>query len=143
MSTYLVRHYMDTSIASTEGNIDVVDAAKQMSTAGKGYLIILDRGHPTGIVTDSDLVKKVLAAEKDPKKVLIKDIMSTPLITTDPDEDLVAASELLKKHDIKQAPAVKGGIIYGVLTTEGISKQFVDYLDRSSRDIMRWCNVLG
>ena len=59
MSTYLVRHYMDTSIASTEGNIDVVDAAKQMSTAGKGYLIILDRGHPTGIVTDSDLVKKV------------------------------------------------------------------------------------
>ena len=75
--------------------------------------------------------------------MLIKDIMSTPLITTDPDEDLVAASELLKKHDIKQAPAVKGGIIYGVLTTEGISKQFVDYLDRSSRDIMRWCNVLG
>lgn len=134
---------MDTDISSTEGDINVVEAAKQMSASNKFYLIILDHGHPAGIVTDSDLVKKILAAEKDPKKILVKDMMSTPLITTDPDEDLVAASELLKKHDIRQVPAVKGGIIYGVLTAEGISRHFVDYLDKSSRDIMRWCNVLG
>lgn len=141
-SSYLVRHYMDTDVASTEGDITVIAAAKLMNKVNSGYLIILDHGHPVGIVTERDFVNKVLALEKDANKVLVRDIMSAPLITTDPDEDLVKASELMKKYDIRRLPVVKNDIIYGILTAGGISKHFVDYLDKSSRDIMRWCNVI-
>jgi len=46
--------------------------------------------------------------------------MSSPIITIDPDEDLLKASELMKKHNIRRLPVVKDGIIYGVLTTRDV-----------------------
>jgi len=141
-SSYLVRHYMETEVVSSEGDISVVEAAKQMSKVDRGYMIILERGHPVGIATEHDFVKKVIALELDPAKVKISEIMTKPLITVDPDEDLVKASEMMKKYNVRRLPVVKTGIIYGMLTSTGISKHFVDYLDKSSRDIMRWCNVL-
>lgn len=137
MST-LVKYYMKKEVPTTEDKSSVTEAAKTMIKSSRGFLIVLKDGKPAGIVTEHDFVEKVIAKELDPSKVIISEIMSFPIITIDPDEDLLKASELMKKHNIRRLPVVKDGIIYGVLTTRDVSQQVREYVDKSVRDIIRW-----
>jgi len=98
--SYYVKDYMDKEFPTLEVEASVVDAAKKLVADNKGYVIVLEKGRPYGIVTELDLVTKILAAEKDPKEVTLKQISSTPLITIDPDEDLLKASEMMQAKGI-------------------------------------------
>lgn len=129
---------MDKEFPTLEIEASVVDAAKLLVAKNKGYIIVLEKGKPYGIVTELDLVTKILAAEKDPKRVELKQIASTPLITIDPDEDLLKASELMQSKGIKRVPVVKQGVIYGVITAMNIAQRCGDYVNKSVKDILRW-----
>ena len=141
--SYLVKHYMDKEVPTTESHISVLEGAKLMTNIKRGFLIIVKDGHPIGIVTEQDLVRKVIAAELNPSKLSLGEIMSSPLITIDPDEDLVKASEVMKTNSIRRLPVIKDGVMYGVLTSREISQRFVEYLDKATRDIIKWCTVIG
>lgn len=136
--SYYVKDYMDKEFPTLEIEASVVDAAKLLVAKNKGYVIVLDKGKPYGMVTELDLVTKILAAEKDPKKVELKKIASTPLITIDPDEDLLKASEIMQEKGIKRVPVVKQGVIYGVITATNIAQRCGDYVNKSVKDVLRW-----
>lgn len=140
--SYYVKNYMTEDIPTVEEHVSVTEAAKSVSEVGKGFLIVLKAGQPTGIVTVRDIVNKVVAHELDPSKVSVGEIMSSPLISIDPDEDLLKASEVMQEHNIRQLPVVKEGIIYGVLTSDDIATQCRLYVDKSVRDIMKWSALL-
>lgn len=143
MSAYRVKHYMRTEIPTIEDSASVSEAAKAMKKSARGFLIVLKGGSLEGIVTQKDFVDKIMAEELDPKKVLIHEIMTSPLITIDPDDDIQKASELMQKHNIRRIPVVKGGIIYGVITSGDITMHFIDYVDQSTKDILRWAMPFG
>lgn len=136
--SYYVKDYMDKEFPTLEIEASVVDAAKLLVAKSKGYVIVLEKGKPYGIVTELDLVTKILAVEKDPKRVALKQIASTPLITIDPDEDLLKASELMQAKGIKRVPVVKEGVIYGVITATNIAQRCGDYVNKSVKDVLRW-----
>ena len=136
--SYYVKDYMDKEFPTLEIEASVVDAAKLLAGKGKGYVIMLEKGKPFGIVTEWDLVSKILATEKDPKKTPLKSITSSPLITIDPDQDLLKASELMQAKGIKRLPVVKGGVIYGVITSTNIAQKCGEYVNKSVKDILRW-----
>ena len=123
--------------------VSISEAARAISEGKKGFAIVLDNAKPIGIITEWDLVSKVLAVEKDPKLVQVKSVMSSPLITIDPKEDLIKAAEIMQKNGIKTLPVVTSGIIYGVLTDENIARQCGDYVNKSVKDIMRWSFPIG
>ena len=141
--SYIVKDYMEKDVPTIADTATVTEAAKKMTKAGKGFLIILKGGQPCGIVTERDFVQKVIASESDPKKVPISQIMSSPLITVDPDEDLLKASETMRKNNVRRLPVVREGIIYGVVTARDIALHCGDYVDRTVRDIVRWTAPLG
>ena len=141
--SYHVKDYMDKEFPTLEVEATVVAAAKVLDKEKNGYIIVLDKGKPYGIVTEWDLVSKVLATEKDPKKLALKQVASTPLITIDPDEDLLKASELMQKKGIKRLPVVKSGVIYGVITSTNIAQRCGEYVDKSVKDILRWSFPIG
>lgn len=141
MSAYLVKHYMSEEVPTIESQASVVEASKEMRKTGKGFLIVLKDLRPAGIVTEHDFVNKVIADELIPLKVSVREIMSSPLITIDPDEDLSKASEIMKVKNIRRLPVVREGIIYGVITVRDISQRFSEYVDKATRDIMKWCAV--
>jgi CBS domain-containing protein len=141
--SYTVKAYMDKEVPTIGDTSTVTEAAKAMTEADKGFLVILRGGKPSGIVTEKDFVEKVVARELDPKKMQIGQIMSSPPITIDPDEDLLKASQLMREHDIRRLPVVKEGIICGVITASGIASHCGDYVDKSVRDIIRWTAPLG
>jgi len=141
--SYLVKHYMRKEVPTVDANVTVIEGAKTMLKAGRGFLIILREGQPAGIVTEHDYVEKVVAQNKDSAKTTVFQIMSTPLITIDPDEDLIKASELMHEHNIRRLPVLKDGIVYGSITTKDVSRALGQYVDRSVRDLMRWAAPFG
>ena len=140
---YLVKHYMRKEVPTVDEGTSVIDAAKAMMKSSRGFLVVLKKGQPAGIVTEHDFVDKIIVGGKNPAKVLASEIMSSPLITIDPDEDLVKASEVMQQHSIRRLPVVKDGIIYGAITTRDISRALGEYVDRSVRDLMRWAAPFG
>ena len=141
--SYIVKDYMEKDVPTIGDTATVTEAAKMMSDLGKGFLVVLKGGMPGGIVTEEDFVKKVLASDLDPKTLSVGQIMSSPLITINPDEDLLKASQLMKEHEVRRLPVVKDGIIYGVITAMDIATHCGNYVDKSVRDIIRWTAPLG
>ena len=136
--SYYVKNYMRKEFLTVEENVLVSEAANKMKVSRIGFMIVLKNGKPEGIVTERDFVYKVLSKGLDAKKILIEEIMSSPLLTADPDEDLLKAAELMHKNNIRRLPVVRDGIIYGVLTSWDISLHCIDYVNKSTKDILRW-----
>ena len=123
-----------------------VDAAAKIMAADEnyeGYVIVLEKGKPMGILTERDIVNKVVVGGLDASKTQVSKVMSTPLVTIDPDEDLLKASQVMKEQNVRKLVVVRDGIIYGIITAKGLSQNFQDYVDRSIRDIVRWTASLG
>jgi CBS domain-containing protein len=138
-----VKDYMDKEFPIVGIGVSISETAKVISEGKKGYAIVLDNAKPIGIITEWDLVSKVLAVEKDPKLVQLQSVMSSPLITIDPNEDLIKAAEVMQRNGIKTLPVVTSGIIYGVITDENIARQCGDYVNKSVKDILRWSFPIG
>ena len=103
-----------------------------------GSLIVEKYNTPVGIVTERDIVNRVLARDLDPSKIKVSEIMSSPLVSVDPDDDLLKASELMQEHKVRKLAVMRNDIIYGIITANDISQHCGDYVDRSIRDIYRW-----
>ena len=140
--SYAVKGYMEKEVNTINGEAVAREAAKVMVEKESGYLIILKEGSPVGILTESDFVKMV-AQEIEPLTTKVSDIMTTPLITIDPDEDLMKASELMRKHNVKKLPVVRDGIIYGMITSGDIANKCGAYVDKAIKDVIRWTAPWG
>ena len=133
-----VKDYMVKEISTIDAEADVSSAAEKMGQTPRCYLIVLRNDQPLGIVTEKDMINKVLAKRLDPLKIKVQEIMSSPLITVDPDTELTAAAELMKEKNVRKLPVAKDGILYGVITARDIADEFADYVDKSVRDILRY-----
>lgn len=141
--SYAVKSYMNKTVNTIGEDVTVTEASKAMAEKKSDYLLVLKEGKPTGIVTQDDFVNKVLAKEANPSTVKISSVMSKPLITIDPDEDLLKASESMREHNIRKLPVVRNGIIYGIITATDIANRCGTYVDKSIKDIIRWTAPLG
>jgi signal-transduction protein with cAMP-binding, CBS, and nucleotidyltransferase domain len=139
MSTQ-IKDYMTKELNTIEYNATVTDAAKVMAADNnaEGYVIILKNFKPIGIITERDIVNKVIAKDGDSSKTKISDIMSTPLITIDPNDDLLNASKVMRENNVRKLAVVKGDIIYGIITAKDIAQQGNKYVERTIRELLRW-----
>ena len=140
-----VKKYMAKEVNTLDYDAKVTEAASLMAADKEyeGYVIILRKGKPVGIVTERDLVNKVLVGGLDPAKTSVSDVMSAPLITVDPEDDLLKATQVMKEQNVRKLIVVRDEIIYGIITARIISQNVQDYVDRSIRDIVRWTASLG
>jgi CBS domain-containing protein len=113
---------MTRPVIKIEYNKNVQTASKIMAKHRVGSIIIVKKNKPIGIITETDLNKKVVARALDPKKLKVKDIMSSPLVFILPSEDIIAAVEKMKKHRIKRMPVVEHGEIVGIITDTDIAR---------------------
>ena len=144
--SYAVKSYMEKEVQTINEDTTVIEAAKQMAQDEghfRGYLVVLKQGSPVGILTERDLVNKILAQGADPSKTKVSEVMSTPLITIDPDEDLLKAAELMRQKGVRKLPVVRSGIIYGIITADDIAQKCGTYVDKTVKDIIRWTAPLG
>jgi CBS domain-containing protein len=94
----------------------VVDAARRMRQDDIGDVIVSDAGNVLGIVTDRDLVVRVLAEGSDPEKTLLAEICSEELVTVEPDTSVEHAARLMREHAVRRLPVMDGDKLVGVIS---------------------------
>ncbi len=112
----VVQNIMVTNVITAEKHTLVIDAVKIMNQHGIGCLVAMENGSPVGIVTERDLLKRVLGESKNPKKIRVQEIMSSPLIVAKPDMEIDEVTKLMFDMKIKKLPIVEDGKLVGLVT---------------------------
>lgn len=99
----------------------VFDVAALMSKKNIGSVIVKDRDC-VRIVTERDIINKVVALGRDPKKTKVSEIMSDCVHTIDAEKDVFDASDILNKYHIRRIPVTEKGEIVGIVTARDIAK---------------------
>ena len=117
-----VKDVMVTDLVTIKADVSVKKAVKVMNDFEIGCLIVVEKGQAIGIVTERDILKRVVAEGRDPEKTLVGEVMSKPLIVTSPETSLEEAIESMFKHKIKKLPVVEGGKLVGLVTFTDIAR---------------------
>jgi CBS domain-containing protein len=112
----LVKDVMTKNVMTTESSAPAKKAAELMDKHDIGCLIVMNEGKPIGIVTERDMLKRVLLQFRDPRITRVGDIMSTPLIASSPETELSEALRLMNERRIKKLPIVEDSLLIGLLT---------------------------
>jgi trk/ktr system potassium uptake protein len=102
-------------------NMSVASAVKQMQSHNADTIIVLRGNTPTGIVTDSDIIDKVVMRGEDSDEVFLKSIMSAPLVTISPKGTVQQALQLMRLNQIKRIPVADATLILGVVTQQALA----------------------
>jgi len=100
----------------------VKNAAEKMKEVHSGCLVVINRGILVGIVTERDLVQRVVAEGKSFKKTQVSQIMTTPVIAISPRAPVSDAAKLMIKNGIRRLPVRDHSRIVGMLTTTDFAK---------------------
>ena len=98
----------------------VLDATKEMKSERVGSIIITENGKPIGVLTESDILRKIVAEEKDASKISVDEVMSSPPITIEPSAPIEEAVRIMGENKIRRLPVVENGKIVGMLTERDI-----------------------
>jgi len=121
VNSTFVNQVMSKNILTLDKSTTLQEAAEHMKKLNVGCVIVTENNNPIGIITERDFVTKI-AAEGRPLFTEIKEVMSSPLITIDPEETIWEASELMKEKLIHKLPVKENDEIVGIITTTDIVK---------------------
>jgi CBS domain-containing protein len=121
-----VKQIMSTSIVSVDSSVTATDAAKMMEDMGVGAVVVLEKNLPVGIVTDRDFAIKI-TAHSYPIDTPIRRLMSSPLISIDPNSDLWIASDLMSTRNVRKLPVIDDDKVVGILTSSDLVKHIADH----------------
>lgn len=127
---------MEPNVVTVEQNAPADEVAKLMAKKDIGSVVVVDSGKPIGIATERDFCFGVVAKNKVPSKVKVRDIMSAPLKTVEPNMTLKQASKLMVKYNIRRLPVIDKGVLVGILTNKdilAISPQMIEILEELSK----------
>jgi len=111
---------MSSPVITVDGETTVRDAALLMREKGIGSVVVVERGRPPGIVTERDLLERVVAPCRDPCEVRVKEVMSSPLITIESDESILEAMRRMRERGIRRLIVMEGGEMVGVVSSRDI-----------------------
>ena len=118
--TVLVRDEMNKSVKTLGPDDTVTQAAEKMAKYWMGSVIIVDGDKTVGILTERDILHRLVVSAKDPTKTKIREIMTKNVITIDESKPIDAAVKLMKANDIKKLPVTRRGKLVGIITTTDI-----------------------
>jgi len=117
-----VEDIMVEDVITVDSDVPVMEAVKLMNENEIGCLVVTRRGKNVGIITERDLLKRIIAKLRDPTKTKVRQIMTKPLIMVDPDMDLEDATKLMFKRNIKKLPVIEGGNLVGLVSLTDIAR---------------------
>jgi len=121
-TTVLVKEAMKYNPVVVTPMISVLEAAQLMKKHKIGNVIVVEHKQPIGILTESDILKKIVAENKKPAEILVDDVMSTPVIVIEPYLSLEDAIKTMGKCNIRRLPVIENGELVGVITMKDISR---------------------
>ncbi len=117
-----VKEIMSKPAVTISYNETAKAAGQMMRKKRIGFLVVTKRSKVIGILSDADLINKVIVGGVSAQKTKIRDLMSKPLITISPEEDVLEAVKKIKKNNIHRMPVIKKGKVVGVISLTDIAR---------------------
>lgn len=121
----IVADIMSSPVITLDGEVNIRDAALLMTDKRIGSIIVTERGKPIGIVTERDILERVVGPCKDPCETRIREIMTSPLVTTTKDTTILDAMRKMRAIGVSRLVVIDGDM-------EGIV---------SEGDVIRACTI--
>lgn len=109
-------------IESITPEISVYDCAVKLTQLKVGALLVMENGNLAGIVSERDILRKIVALGEDAKKVIVKDIMSTELITVAPSTTVGEAMRIVTDKRIRHLPVLEKGKLVGIISIGDLTR---------------------
>jgi CBS domain-containing protein len=120
-SRLLVKDVMSSPVITTQESAPANAVAELMDKHGLGCIIVTGKGaKPLGIITERDLVGRVLAKNAKPDALKAKEVMTSPLITIEPDETISEAARRMSRLNIRRLGVTYKGQLIGLLSSKDI-----------------------
>ena len=103
-------------IYSIQSQRNIREAAEEMARREIGSLLVSEKGSYIGIITEVDMIRKVVAKGLDPAATSVEKVMTTPLITIEENRSVVDANDLMEKHKIRHLGVTRKGMIVGLVS---------------------------
>lgn len=114
------RHLMKNNLAKVSHGAPVLEAAKVMRERRIGSVFVEQEGRIVGIVTESDIVRRLTADCRCPQNVAVRDIMSSPVIGIDAGRPITDAADLMDRSRTRHLAVMRSGNIVGVLSVRDL-----------------------
>ena len=118
----IVRDVMTKNIKTVKTDDTVHDAVKKMNKFDIGSVIVMSSGRPVGIITETNVMRRIVEPRMDPATVWTKDIMSSPLTTIESNAALEEAAKIMADKRINRLPVIDGDKLVGVISSTDIVK---------------------
>jgi CBS domain-containing protein len=117
----LVRHAMSADPQTARPDMTAADAAGLMARLDVGVIPVAEGDDLLGLVTDRDLVVRVVADRRDPSEVTLGEILTKSPVTVTPDMKVSEARDLMAEHQVRRLPVVKAEKLVGIISMGDIA----------------------
>lgn len=111
-----VGEFMTTRLVTMDANDTITAAAQEMRDSAIGDVVVTDGDTVVGIITDRDITVRSVADQRDPDSTTLRQISSTDLITVNPNDDAVAAADLMRTYAVRRLPVMDDGRLVGLIS---------------------------
>ncbi|MCX5633028.1 MAG: CBS domain-containing protein, partial [Phycisphaerae bacterium] len=115
-----IEEIMSRDVAVIQRGEAVADAAKIMNARNCSCIVVLSGGDVVGILTEKDILEKIVAAKKDPARTKVEEIMSSPVISVPPDYSAFNSSRMMEQKHIRRLVVMENERLCGIVTQTDI-----------------------
>ena len=129
---------LEPEFLSMRPQTSLLEAAKLMADRHHGFVIVTSpEGRPIGIVTEWDILAKVVAVARSPGQVPLEELMTRSLVYVDANEGIDRVAEIMAEKGVRRVLVEKDGKVLGVIRAQTIVRRMRDYIDSVSAQIAR------
>jgi len=126
--TVRVKDVMDKNVVMVDAEESVSAALKKMLQAGVWSVVVEKNGLPEGVITERDILRRCVAKGFNIEKVKCEEIMSSPILTIDPDATLGEAMRKMTEKQVRRLYVVERGKIIGRITQTGLFENMLNIM---------------
>lgn len=117
-----VRHFMSSEVTPVRADTSLIEAAQQMRISGVGGIPVLDSAGErcVGILTERDIVVRVLAEERDPRAAIVGDAATLRPVMCAPEDEVATALAQMREEKIQHLPVIAEGRVVGIVSLADI-----------------------
>jgi CBS domain-containing protein len=113
------------SLHTIDAGATVLDATRKMNQHKIGALVVMQEGRVAGIVSERDVLSRVVAEEIQPSSVKVEAVMTREVICCSPEDDLDEVSAIMKTRRIRHVPVCDSdGILHGIISIGDVNAQY-------------------
>ncbi|MFW6013675.1 MAG: cyclic nucleotide-binding/CBS domain-containing protein [Candidatus Nanoarchaeia archaeon] len=124
---------MKTNVMTMDVNEGFEGVLELILNTKTDYIIITKNDKPVGIITERDIIKKLLANRKKKSKIKLEDVMKKNIISVNSNYDINRVSELMHNENIRHIPVIEEGKLLGIITSTDIVKFTSEIQEKNKR----------